>query len=259
MMQASITIFITSKGSGDMENRGGQWSVVGGQEAALLRPSRVGLFFIVSIATALLFFFYPQIDLFISKLFYISGPKFYLSKNIVLAFLRHAVEALAGIFIVLWPCLFIAIFIKKRPVWGLTRLRVLYLFVALAVGPGLVVNTIFKDMWGRARPSQIVMFGGTKIFTPAFVVSDQCKVNCSFVSGDPSIGFYFFALALAIPRRRKLFTITAFSLGTLFGITRIIQGGHFLSDVIFSGIFTFAASYLLYLVLLKIERNLQKP
>lgn len=216
------------------------------------------LFITISAAIAAIFIIFPQIDLEFSRLFYISGPRFYLSKNIIFVLIRYIVEALVGFFIIFWPGLFIAILIKKRPVWGLTHIRVLYLFIALALGPGLVVNTIFKDMWGRARPSQIIMFGGTKNFTPAFVLSDQCKVNCSFVSGDPSVGFYFFALALAIPRRRRIFMITAFSLGALFGITRIIQGGHFLSDVIFSGVFTFAASYLLYLVLLRTERNLQK-
>src|SRR5579885_660865 len=41
------------------------------------------------------------------------------------------------------------------------------LLLALAIGPGLIVNTLFKDHWGRARPSQITVFAGEKRFTPA--------------------------------------------------------------------------------------------
>ena len=35
---------------------------------------------------------------------------------------------------------------------------------------------------------------GEKIFTPWFQISDACSSNCSFVSGDASVGFSFIAL-----------------------------------------------------------------
>lgn len=221
-------------------------------------PWPIAHILIISTAVAAIFIAFPQIDLFVSGLFYVPGKKFFLSENIVLVAIRHVVEITAAGLGILWVVVLVAGFVKKKDIWGLSRIRVIYLLLALAVGPGLVVNAVFKDMWGRARPSQIEMFGGKKQFTPAFIISDQCNVNCSFVSGDPSIGFYFFALALAIPKKRKLFTGVALGLGGIFGATRILQGGHFLSDVIFSGVFTFLASYLLYIAMQKLERSLQK-
>ncbi len=213
------------------------------------------LFIITAGLLAAIFIIFPEIDLFISGLFYKPDKGFYLGENVILLLLHDSVTYITIFLSSLWLCLIIATSFTKKPIWGLSRLRVIYLLLALIIGPGLVVNTVFKDHWGRARPRQIETFGGNAKFTPAFVISSQCDVNCSFVSGDPSVGFYLLALALAIPRRRKLFIFAGLGIGVAFSVMRIVQGAHFLSDVIFSGIFTFASVYLLYLGLLKLERN----
>ena len=57
---------------------------------------------------------------------------------------------------------------QRRPVAGLDAKAWLFLFLGLLVGPGLVVNGILKDHWGRARPAEIIEFGGTAHFSPAF-------------------------------------------------------------------------------------------
>jgi lipid A 4'-phosphatase len=49
----------------------------------------------------------------------------------------------------------LAVFRRSTPL----RLRTgqwLFLVLCLSVGPGLVVNVLLKDQWGRARPVQIV-------------------------------------------------------------------------------------------------------
>ena len=72
------------------------------------------------------------------------------------------------------------------------------------LGPGLVVNGILKEHWGRARPRDVTQFGGDRRFTPALVIADQCERNCSFSAGHPSAGFALAALAYAsISRRRR--------------------------------------------------------
>ena len=49
---------------------------------------------------------------------------------------------------------------------------------------------------GPARPKHIVAFGGSKLFTPALQPTDQCKRNCSFVSGEAcSVFAPFYAVA----------------------------------------------------------------
>jgi membrane-associated phospholipid phosphatase len=124
----------------------------------------------------------------------------------------------------------------------------LFLLVALALGPGLVVNTIFKDHWGRARPTQITAFGGDKRMTPAFVPSDQCVRNCSFPAGDPAVGFYLVAAAfLVAPAKwRRPAESGAIVLAGAIALARLAQGGHFLSDVVASFFFVFATSWLLH-------------
>lgn len=114
-----------------------------------------------------------------------------------------------------------------------------FLFVAscLAIGPGAVTNLAFKDQWGRARPREIVEFGGAKIFTAALIPANQCRKNCSFVCGEASsIFMIFFAPGLLFWRRSALLLGTGLLAGSAAGLIRIAQGGHFLSDVVFAGI-----------------------
>ena len=70
---------------------------------------------------------------------------------------------------------------------------------AFCFGPGLVVNGVLKAFWGRARPSQILEFGGAAQFTPPVQIADQCARNCSFVSGEAS-GVTMLAIAIGVFR-----------------------------------------------------------
>ncbi|TPW01688.1 MAG: superfamily protein, partial [bacterium] len=102
--------------------------------------------------------------------------------------------------------------------------------------PGLIVNLILKDHWGRPRPSTIAEFFGPNHYVPPFLISDQCLDNCSFPSGHAALGFWLVAFALLTPpvrRRRALWAALVF--GAMVGLVRIAQGGHFLSDVLVSG------------------------
>jgi lipid A 4'-phosphatase len=116
--------------------------------------------------------------------------------------------------------------------------RWLFLAACLAAGPGLVANLVFKDQWGRARPKQIVEFGGTKAFTPPLLPADQCRRNCSFVSGEASSTYVtFYAAAALLPQWSAALVIAGTVGGLLTGLIRMSQGAHFLSDVIFAGVF----------------------
>ncbi len=119
--------------------------------------------------------------------------------------------------------------------------------LTILLGPGLVINLILKDNVDRARPHHIIQFGGDKQFTPAFVVSDQCEKNCSFVCGHASAGFSLMAIAFLVRRELKnRILLIASTIGFVIGAVRIIQGGHFFSDVIFSFFFTFFTLRILY-------------
>lgn len=121
-----------------------------------------------------------------------------------------------------------------------------YLLASLILGPGLIVNVLLKDHWGRARPLYISQFGGTAHFTPPLIVTDQCQSNCAFSSGHAALGYWLVSVALlAPPAWRGRAVAGALAFGTLIGFTRIAQGAHFLSDVVASGIIVVAVALVL--------------
>lgn len=199
--------------------------------------------FLILCGTPVLF---PRIDLEASALFYRPSAGFFLADWLPFHAIREAIPFLVGAIVAAAAALLVATI--RRPWRGLDRKAALFLLIALAVGPGLVVNTLFKDHWGRARPVQIAQFGGDKRFTPAFVPSDQCARNCSFPAGDPATGFYLVSAGflVAAPGWRRATVAGALALGAVIGLVRIAQGGHFLSDVIASGFLVFATSWLLH-------------
>ncbi|MGH6994071.1 MAG: phosphatase PAP2 family protein [Stellaceae bacterium] len=198
----------------------------------------VTIFLVVFAATMGILIGWPAIDLATSHAFYTPGSGF--SHSTILG----AIHADLRYFVIAIVVLAIAMLVA----WQRRRRAALYLLLALALGPGLVVNTVFKDHWGRARPTQIVEFGGTQKFTPVFVPADQCATNCSFPAGDPAVGFFLISAALLVPglTTRRWAIAGAIAVGAALGVMRIAQGGHFLSDVVASGFLVTGLSWLLY-------------
>lgn len=140
---------------------------------------------------------------------------------------------------------------------GLDQARCLFLVAALALGPGFVANTVFKDNWGRARPREIVEFGGLHTFTPPLMRAAECDTNCAFVSGEASsIYALFFALALLAGRQYKTgFLAVGIAAGTAAGLIRMSQGAHFLSDVLFAAVFMALTVSLVHMMMIGIWRE----
>jgi lipid A 4'-phosphatase len=201
---------------------------------------------------AALFSIAPGIDLWAGGLFYRAGGGFFLGDwgpiRAIYALVPHLTEAM----IIGVPALFLLGLLRHRTIWRIDARAAVFLLLALALGPGLLVNTLLKDHWGRARPSQVTEFGGTQHFTPALLPADQCARNCSFPAGHPAIGFSLvsFAFLLHAPRRRRLAIGSAVAAGAVIGAARMAQGGHFLSDVVFAGLLVVATSWLLHEALL---------
>ncbi|SMF31711.1 Membrane-associated enzyme, PAP2 (acid phosphatase) superfamily [Alteromonadaceae bacterium Bs31] len=197
---------------------------------------------LLMIACAIIFLIWPELDLAVAANYYADG-KFIFADN---AFIRFIYLLFAKIHIAYLLGFIIAIIICTRKQWLHSRKKWTFLLIALLLAPGLLVNTILKDnSLGRPRPQHIEEFGGKDQFTPVFYYSGACKKNCSFVSGHAAIGFYLMAVAWV--RQRRIWLFYGVILGSLVGFVRIVQGGHFLSDVIFAGWFT----YFTYLLLAK--------
>ena len=129
------------------------------------------------------------------------------------------------------------------------------IILTLFIGPGLVVNAVFKDHWGRPRPRQVQQFGGRWEFKQIWQPGTPGKGK-SFPCGHCSMGFFFITLYYVFKRKRKVlaYSSIAFSiaLGLFIGFARISQGGHFLSDVLWSWGLTYLAATILYYFVLKI-------
>jgi len=196
--------------------------------------------------------FYPVIDITVSRWFYDPAIAFFPLRDSAWAeWVRKKwpfyMFGLAGLI----PILLIWGEITKRPKFGITRIATLFLLLSLALGPGLLVNYVLKDHWGRPRPASITQFGGPYDYRPPVLPGGPCPKNCAFPSGHASLGFWLVAPALLTPQRwRRRAVGAALLCGGLVGFIRIAEGGHFLSDVMYAGIITVGVTHILYRLLI---------
>lgn len=140
---------------------------------------------------------------------------------------------------------------------GWRRLRphrkgALFVMLAMAIGPGLLVNTLLKDHWGRPRPAEVEAFGGREQFLRLGEMGPPAK-NKSFPSGHAAVGFFlmtpYFVWRRTAPRPAAAFLVGGLAYGALMGLGRMIQGGHFASDVVWAGGIVFLTGYFLSLAI----------
>lgn len=186
---------------------------------------------------------FPTIDLAISRKF------FHANSFLVNRWWQTLLHVGLGYFLCASMAAVVALYtynrLWKRNVCDVDGRRVVYLLLVLIIGAGLIVNVIFKDNFGRARPRDVAEFGGTRQFAPAFTVSGECATNCSFSSGDAAGAFFSLALALALSRRRALF-VAGIAAGVLVSFARISSGAHFFSDTVVSFFVMLIAADALY-------------
>ncbi|MDQ7044195.1 MAG: phosphatase PAP2 family protein [Sulfurimonas sp.] len=194
-----------------------------------------------------LFILYPQIDIYFSSLFFHDG--FYLRGSLFERFFYKSVPITVTTLGVGSLLIFSYNYFKKKNILGIDKKTIIYILLVLSLAPGLIVNSLLKENWGRARPMDIVEFGSTKKFTPAFVLSDQ-KGN-SFSSGHGAAAFSILGFALLARRRKQIWITLALSYGVAVSFARIIGGGHFLSDNITSFFIVYITTYALYGYLIK--------
>lgn len=127
-----------------------------------------------------------------------------------------------------------------------------FMVLLLLLGPGLLVNTVFKDHWGRPRPREIVRFGGKQQFQQPWQPG-VAGMGRSFPSGHAGSAFYL-AMPFFVWRRRNPQTalriyLAGICYGVLMGVARISQGGHYVSDILWAwGMVHLTAVSLYYLV-----------
>ncbi|MCG6971353.1 MAG: phosphatase PAP2 family protein, partial [Gammaproteobacteria bacterium] len=171
-------------------------------------------------------------------------------------FFYEGVPALAAVLVL--GSVFILIYSSLRGKLVQYKLAAGCVLLTILLGPGLLVNAIFKDHWCRPRPNQITEFGGHMQHIPPLMIGESRKGE-SFPAGHPSVGYSLAIFWLLLRGRKpKLATvafITAILAGVLMGIGRMAAGGHFLSDVLWSGFMTFFAAIMVYYYILRVPQR----
>jgi membrane-associated PAP2 superfamily phosphatase len=213
--------------------------------------NRSGLLIAVALAAVvgLLFGIFPSLDLDLERPFYdpaaASIGGFWALYVPLLNRLRDLARVISGLLVA--PAVLAVIgklVAPRRPMLIPGRAAVL-LISTLALGPGLLTNLILKDHWGRPRPIDVSAFAGELQFKPWWDPRGDCPDNCSFVAGEPSGAFWTLApAALVPPPWRAPATAVALVFGAGIGLVRMAAGGHFFTDVVFSGFFTFLVIWL---------------
>ena len=129
-------------------------------------------FIIGVVAAAIFFLLFPGVDISFSRLFYQPGEGFFPRGNLAVDILYELVIVIAyavAIFVV--GASLARLVPRLERLWVRPRV-IAFIALSLALGPGLIVNSLLKDNVGRARPFTIVEFGGTKTFSPALAPSD---------------------------------------------------------------------------------------
>ncbi len=175
---------------------------------------------------------FPSIDLVLSGVFYTPGSGFESLGRSWERFVYHSVEVLMVVVNVALIGLWLFNRLSRRAVLSFTGRKLLFLLCLLALLPGLLVNQVLKENWGRARPVNVAEFGGASRFTPAFVTSDQG--GGSFSSGHAAAAFYLVAVAAVLSGSRSRWVLATTLYAALVGGVRIAAGGHFFSDVVTS-------------------------
>jgi membrane-associated PAP2 superfamily phosphatase len=155
-----------------------------------------------------------------------------------------------------WPALIVAglgLAVWCASLWA-ARLRPVGLFggflaVAMMVGPGLVVNSVFKEHFGRPRPKNTLEFGGSAEFH-ALGVPVLGGSGKSFPSGHASTGFFWFAPCIFFWQRHRRLALGFAALGVVHGglmsLGRMAQGAHWFSDNLWAAGFVYIVSWLLH-------------
>lgn len=224
--------------------------------------NRTGLIVALSIAAVagLAFGVLPSLDLTVAGVFYAvrdAGGNAFAWRLSPTLMTIHNVALNAGFVLVAPAVIALAIkLILPRSKMLISGRAIVFLISTMILAPGLLVNVALKDHWGRPRPIDVTQFGGDQHFVAWWDPRGDCPGNCSFVSGDVATTAWTFApAALVPPPYRALAYGAALALTVFMAAIRIMAGGHFPSDTIFAGVFTFLIVWLAYALIYRWRRT----
>jgi lipid A 4'-phosphatase len=187
---------------------------------------------ILFLAFADLMLAFPEIDLTVSEVFYTPGSGFEARGRPWERFFYRSLEILMVLANLALVALWLVNRWTGRTLLGLDGRKLLFLLCLLALVPGLLVNQVLKENWGRARPVDVVELGGHAPFTPPFVYVGHG--GGSFSSGHVAAACYLVAVGRTLFGARSRWSLAMALYAAMVGLARIAAGGHFFSDVVTS-------------------------
>ena len=209
----------------------------------------------IAVVAGLAFGLYPQLDLDLVSPFYDPATGWVVSgRGSVLV--RNTASWLIALIVAPAAVALLGKIVRPHKTTLMPPRHALLMLLTLALGPGLLANTILKDNWGRPRPIEVTEFGGPLKFLPWWDPRGPCPKNCSFIAGEPSGAFWTLApAALTPPQWRALAYGAALAFGAAIGLVRAGGGGHFFSDVVFAGVFMFLLIWVMHGLLLRWRKD----
>ena len=184
---------------------------------------------------ATLFILFPQTDLEFTNLFYAGHGLFPANDWWMVQFVYQGTPWFGRLFFLIAVGFLLLAIIKPTIISRRHWRRAAAVMAVVVLGIGMVVHVFLKEGMGRPRPRDVQTFQGSTAYVPAFLPSQFCQKNCSFVSGHAAVGFALMSVGFfGVRRRRQFWFLTGLFAGSIIGLVRIMQGGHFLSDVVFS-------------------------
>lgn len=221
-----------------------------------MNRAALAIMIVVAATIGLVFGVAPQLDVAVSARFYDPATHAFVAGQTGTAGLQWAgICREAANWIVAALAAPAAVALGVKLIWPASRLvvpaRAMVLMAStLLLGPGLMTNAVLKEHWGRPRPVDVREFGGTRAFVPWWDPGGECAHNCSFVAGEGSGAFWTLAPATVSPAPVRVFAYAAAALfGASAGMLRVAFGAHFFTDVVFSGVLTFAIIWIVHGVL----------
>lgn len=221
-------------------------SFLPGVSMRLAEPRHAAPVLAITIVLAgLVFAVWPGLDLWVSSVFYRPATGFWLAQLPWLEAFRNLMWDLTIMAFVV-AVVGVGLGLAGRPLLRVPLRDWSYISALYLLGPVLLVNLSLKAHWGRARPADVIEFGGTRFFTPPWQPTDQCISNCSFVSGEVSatvvMGIAMLVVGPALARYLPKFILrlwvgAAYVLPLAVAVQRVITGRHFLSDAVFAALF----------------------
>lgn len=203
-------------------------------------------------------FYFTNLDISISTPWFsdIGDGKWEMQSHPFWSFI-YTFGVLAPVLALLWGILALLRSVASgRPI---DRLRAFCIILCIVIGPGLLAHGILKQHYPRPRPYDIQQFKGNFEFKKILVMGEEGE---SFPSGHASAGFsltiFFYLYYLKNRKKAWGLLVGASVIAALLSIARIVQGGHFASDILWSFGLMQIVNVIVFFKILKIPEKEQQ-